>query len=331
MQVAFFCRTMHALMGAGLPLYGALRVVRMTAADYQVRRAVGDVVAAMSRGLAPSDAFREAGRRWPPVVPLVLAATGGIGNVGDVLLYIASAFEYETTYRSDIGRAALIPLITAVGALSLLGWALHIGAQQGASDSMAILSWLYAYGVYGAVGLSGGLYGVWKLAGYSMQLVAWRDRMILALPLVGRLIAYAQGILFFTVLSIVLRAGVCLVDALSAMESLFRNACWQAVLRKCVAQLREGHSLADVMQAAPRICIPAFFVATLATVTNAQSLAAVCQNAAALLVNEQKQRMALYVALLQPTLMVMVGGVIAYFLSVLYQIFSYSLGASGLV
>ncbi len=335
-QVAFFCRNVQALMSGGLSFFAALQVCAATATEVQLRSAVDDAVAYINRGIAPGDAFGMVGGRWPSVVPLVLSAAQGTGAFGEILIHLADAFEREVAYRRDIARAALLPAVTGLGAFCVLGWAAylcadHSGMVGGLGNVVGIINWLSDYGGYAVLGLLGAVYACSQLLGLLKGPRALWDRIVLYLPLVGPLTARAHAILFFTMLALLLRAHIPVVKALHAMRPLFINAYWRQTIDGLVAHLMQGKSLPVAMEAAPRVCIPALFVATLPSATDAQLLAAVCQNMAVLLIRERSHLMDRYVALLQPALMAIVGVAIAGFLYLMYQGFSQSLGAIGLI
>lgn len=335
-QVAFFCRNVQALISGGLSFFAAVQVCAATATEVQLRSAVADAVVYINRGIAPGDAFGMVVGRWPSVVPLVLSAAQGTGAFGEILIYLADAFEREVAYRRDIARAALLPAVTGLGAFCVLGWAAYLCADQsgvagGFGSVVGIINWSSDYGLHATLILLVVLYACWRLLSRLKRLRALWDRIVLRLPLVGPLTARAHAILFFTMLALLLRAHIPVVEALRAIRPLFANTYWRQTIDDLVGRLMQGNSLSVAMEASPRVCIPALFVATLPSATEAQLLAAVCQNMAGLLIRERSHLMDRYVALLQPALMAIVGVAIAGFLYLMYQSFSQSLGATGLI
>jgi len=334
--VAFFCRNVEALMGGGLSFFSALQVCAATAHDARLCSAVANILVHINRGLSPGDAFAAESSQWPTVLIFVLCAAQGTGAFREALCHMAEAFEREIMYRRDIARATLLPAVTGLTAFCVLGWAAYLCAGQGIGNERFkgfsfCLDLLTEYGAQGVLVFFLIVYACLRAFRSTEKLRVIVDRLILQLPLIGPLIARSHEILFFTMLALLTRAQVPLVQALEAMHSLFANKYWQQTVEGLRGRLMCGQALAEAMEAAPRLCIPALFLATLSAATSASLFAAVCQNMAVLLIRERGLLMDRYVTLLQPALMALVGTAIVGFLYIIYQGFAQSLGSIGIM
>jgi len=313
-EVAFFCKTVAVLMRGHFSFYDAVRLVSVSAPSAAVQASSVVLLEQLSRGQSITEAFCANPNRWPAIVPLACGAVAGVGAIHEVFLYLANAFELSVKYRSDIGKAVLMPLLTASVVIVVFGGAVYWWIMQGGGDqsaAAAVFSWVVDCGAYalGALFLLGLVF--WRMLVFFKALRVLCDRFVLHVPFIGPLITQGHAILFFTLLAVLLRSGVPLVPALKGIVAAHTNAYWRDRLQMTITLLERGDSFVDSAVALPLQSALTIFVAGIATATNAQQLALVCDSSAALVQEQRSDALIRFATLLPPALMLLIGLCIA--------------------
>jgi len=323
---------MPVLMQGGFSFSEALSMVAVAASSDALKSCVTRLMVELSSGTPISSAFAAAADTWPSVVSLALSAVAGTGKTADILLHLADAFDADQRYRNDVGQALLVPVITGVGALVVLAGALYWCADQLGDHTSRLLfvgRWLYEYGllvmILSAMVIVALVYSVRR----SKVASIFRDRLVLAIPFFGAVGGQSDAILFFTVIALLLRAGVPLVPALRSGKLLVSNAYWRQLMNRFINDLEQGISLREAVAHLPAVCAPPVFVAGVVTATDAQQLVVVCNNTAQLVALQRAQLLSRFLVVLQPALLLFIGLVLAGFLYIVTQALSMSCVSMG--
>ncbi len=192
---------------------------------------------------------------YPWHIGLVSAAETG-GFLPEALDQIASAYEAEWETRS----ATLWPLVLYT-CLALPGIIITIPAikllsapipEQGWTPQTVIQSLLYYLRTISLPILLGfaALVVLWLTLGGTAWFQGWQQRVVIRLPLVGRVARAAALERYLTGLSMLLRAGVPLGQAAEHAAMAAGNAALTPRLLKVVPVLREGGTLTSALASA---------------------------------------------------------------------------------
>lgn len=327
-DIVFFFKTVAVLMQGHFSLYEAVRLVSVSAPSRGLQYAAHALTVNLARGASIAESFLIDSGRWPELVGLVCGAVSGTGRLHEIFLYLASAFHLAIKCRDDIKQALFIPLVTGLAAVIVFGGGLVVcSLYLDAAVVPTSITWLAQYAMYGVIVLLLVLGCVWQLCSFFNQAHAYRDAMILHMPFFGSLIVQGHAILFFTLLAILLRAGVPLVPALKGIVTAMPNAYWRLCLRVVVRQLEQGHAFSTSVAFLPLYTVGVLFCAGVKTAHNAEQLVAVCQNSATL-AQEQRSFALTQVAIFLPVvLMVFIGVCIAFGLYIAFQAMAGSVNA----
>ena len=100
-EVARFCRTLGTLLRSGVPVLGALAVVKEIVSNRVLALAVERLVAAVKRGAGLSGPMAESGA-FPPLALHMVRVGEETGRLEETLLKVAEAFEVEV--RNQVKR-----------------------------------------------------------------------------------------------------------------------------------------------------------------------------------------------------------------------------------
>jgi len=174
-------------------------------------------------------------------------------------------------------------------------------AMLGVSSFVRNWGWLVALGLAGAGGL----------LMYSLRNEAFRERfdaMVLGLPMVGRLARGYNAARFAGTLAMLAGAGVPILKALQAAAETLGNRALRADAVDALAQVREGAPLASALSGRKRFPGLLAMFARLGEQTG--ELPTMLARAAAQLSGEVQRRAMALATILEPLLIVAMGGVV---------------------
>jgi general secretion pathway protein F len=235
-DVANVTRELAIMLSAGQDLDRALRFLVDTAASPRVRKIMDEVRDKVRGGTALAAALAQQPQSFNRLyIGLVRAGEAG-GTLGDTLDRLALLLERERGLAATIQSAMLYPillLITAIGSVTFLLTFVLPQFVPMFAESGAQLPTLTRF----VIGLGDFVqrFGLWTLLGLIIIGVAIRqllkdparrlpvDRLLLRLPIVGRLIRETLAARFTRTLGTLLKNGVPLIGALGIVREAIGN------------------------------------------------------------------------------------------------------------
>lgn len=250
-------RELATLVKVHIPVDEALRIVSLQpAVSGPTRQICRALLQSVLGGASLAEAMRDDADAFPEFYWRMVHAGEMSGTVGQVLDDLASFLERAAEIRARIGAALIYPavlMLAAAGALAvifgiLLPTIVPMLEDAGARppvivrlllDLQATLArdWILLLAGASALLVSA------LLAGHNEWLRAVRDRAILRLPTVGRLVSGAATARFARTLATLLRSGVPMLQALRIVASVAGNDAFAAAIAKAADEIKEGGTL----------------------------------------------------------------------------------------
>ncbi|TVR91029.1 MAG: type II secretion system protein GspF [Wenzhouxiangellaceae bacterium] len=333
---ALLLRQLATLLKAGLTLEEVLSVlVEQTEASAQ-RRQLGSIRARVMEGQSLSSAMREHPRLFPTLYTAAIAAGERAGRLETVLERLADYAEQREAMNRGIGLALIYPLLLALIAIAvvwgLIGFVVPrvIGVFEQTAQELPLLTLsLLAISDFIAA------WGLWLLAGLVLLLLLAAmalkkpgprrrvDALLLHLPIIGRLVRARQTASFTRTLAILSASAVPLVEALRVAASVVQNSVVRADIERAAAQVREGVSLTRSLAHSP--WLPPMARRLIAGGERSGELAPMLEHAAAIQERDLESATTVLLAVLQPTLILLVGLMVLYIvLAIMLPILSMS-------
>jgi general secretion pathway protein F len=319
--LAVWTRQLAGLVAAGLPLERALTALSDEAEDPRQRDLVAHLRAEVNAGSSFARALNSAPREFDDVYRAVVAAGEQSGALGTVLEKLADDLEERQALRAKLLGAALYPAIVSVIALVIVVFLVTYVVPQVASvfvnskralpflttAMLAISAFVRQWGWLVLLAALGGAAMLW----FSLRNEAFRERfdaMTLGLPLVGRLARGYNAARFAGTLAMLAGAGVPILKALQAAAETLGNRALRADAVDALAQVREGAPLASALAGRKRFPGLLAMFARLGEQTG--ELPVMLSRAAAQLSGEVQRRAMALATILEPLLIVAMGGVV---------------------
>ena len=314
-------RQLAGLVGSGLPLERALTALADESEDPRQRELLSHLRSEVNAGSPFARALATAPREFDEVYRAVVAAGEASGALGAVLERLPDDLEQRQALRARLLGAMLYPAIVSVIALVIVTFLVTYVVPQVASvftsskralptltvAMLAISGFVRQWGWALAVALAGGM----VLLVLARRGEAFRERsdaLLLRLPLVGRLARGYNAARFGGTLAMLAGAGVPILKALQAAAETLGNRAMRADALDALVLVREGAPLASALAGKKRFPGLLSMFARLGEQTG--QLPLMLQRAAAQLSAEVQRRAMALATLLEPLLIVAMGGVV---------------------
>jgi len=320
-SLAVWTRQLAGLVGSGLPLERALTALAEESEVPRQRDLVAHLRGEVNSGSTFARALATAPREFDDVYRAVVAAGEASGALGRVLERLADDLEERQALKGKLIGAMLYPAIVSLIAIVIVTFLVTYVVPQvatvftnskkalpfltvmmlGLSAFVRQWGWLVLLGlVAGAVGLT-----------LALKQAAFRERFdaaVLRVPLVGRLARGYNAARFAGTLAMLAGAGVPILKALQAAAETLSNHALRADAMEALVQVREGAPLASALAAHKRFPGLLAMFARLGEQTG--QLPVMLDRAARQLSNEVQRRAFAMATLLEPLLIVAMGGVV---------------------
>lgn len=319
--LALMTRQWATLLDAGLTVEQSLAALIEQAETPTVAQLLAGLRAEILAGYS----LRAALDRYPRTFPSIYCASVGAGEksgqLAAVMEQLADYLERHELMRQKSLQALLYPMIVAVVALLVvIGLMVHVVPQVvgvfaqtkqtlpvltraliACSDFLRNWGWLLLVLIAGT-GLSA--HAALRQAAIRRR---WETRL-LSLPLIGRHLRTMDATRFAATLAILTASGVPLLAALDAGARVMSLLPLRDAVEAAAARVREGQGLARAL-AATR-AFPPLLVHMIASGERTGRLDALLDRAARLQQRELENRGAVLATLLEPVLLLVMGGVV---------------------
>lgn len=319
--LSVWTRQLAGLVAAGLPLERSLAALADEADDPRQRDLMSSLKAEVNAGSPFARALGTAPREFDDVYRAVVAAGEQSGALGPVLESLADDLEETQRLRSELFGALAYPIIVCFISLLAVGFLLTYVVPQVAAvftqtrQTLPLLTRLMmgTSDLLRQWGLL--LIGLVVVGGFAVRQTLKKegprqrfDAAWLNLPVIGRISRGYNAARFSGTLAMLAGAGVPILKALQAAAETLSNHAMRADAMDALVQVREGAPLGAALAGKKRFPGLLSMFARLGEQTG--QLPDMLQRAARQLGNEVKRRAMTLATLLEPLLIVAMGGVV---------------------
>lgn len=320
-ELAWATRQLASLLAASLPLEGALSAVIEQAERPHVAQALTAVRADVRAGQRLTVALAARPRDFPPIYRALVGAGEDSGDLARVMERLADYIEERNALQAKVLTAFIYPaaisLVSVAIVIFLLSYVVpqvvtaFVQARQTlpmlTQVMLAASAFLRSWGMWVGLGIAA-LVVAWRLALRKPGLRLRWDAMLLRVPMVGRFVLGVNSARFASTLAILLDAGVPLLRALEAARQTLGNALLARCAHDVSARVREGAALGSALKV--QKVYPPILVHLVASGEKTGSLAPLLDRAAQTISREIERRAMALTALLEPTMILVMGGVV---------------------
>jgi general secretion pathway protein F len=317
-DLALFTRQLATLVRAGLPLEESLLAVSQQTEKPRVQSIILGVRSRVMEGHTLANGFAEFPRIFPEIYRSTVSAGEQAGHLDNVLERLADYTEGRDQLRQKVLGAMLYPIVLSVICFGIVSALLVYVVPQVVSVFQAskaklplitqllilISGFLRSWGIYLLIG------GIVAAVGFQRWLrnpAARRqfDRLLLRLPMVGRLARGFNTARFTRTFSILSASSVPVLEALRISGEVVTNLPMRDAVADAAARVREGAPIGRSL-AASRL-FPPMTIHLISSGESSGQLEAMLERAAISQERELDGLIAAMVGLLGPILIVVMG------------------------
>jgi type IV pilus assembly protein PilC len=329
-QLVIFIRQFATMIDAGLPLVQCLEILSAQGENPKFNEVLKDVKGAVEGGATFSDALA----RHPKVFDTLFCSlihAGEMGGILDTILNrLAVYIEKNVKLKRQVKGALSYPIITFVIACSvcagLLGYvvptfeAMFKDFGGGLPPMTAFVigisnNFMKAFPV---IVVAGGAF-LW-FCSYTYQKEStkpiWHKAM-LTLPVIGNVMRKIAVARFTRTLGTLLASGVPILDALEVVSRASGNVIVERGIRFTAEKIREGRTMAEPL--ADTKVFPPMVVQMIAVGEQTGALDQMLNKIADFYEEEVDVAVAAMTSLLEPIMMVVIGGMVGFLLIAMYM------------
>ena len=328
--LAVFAKQMAGLINAGLPLMRTLSILIEQAEDKKLQRALIAVRAAVESGSSFSAALAVHPDVFPPLMISMVRVGESGGFLGESLSTIAETFQGEAELKGKIKSATTYPIIVFViailGVVAMVtfvvpifeGMFKNLGSELPIPTQILVTlshNMLWLLPLFVVAGVAGWLWWIRNRREEKVRRVIdpWRLR----LPVFGPLATKIAVARFARSLSMMLDAGVPLVQALSIVGAASNNWKIEQAVRDIQSSVKQGKSFSIPLAKAE--VFPPMVSQMIAVGEESGTLADMLKSIAEFYENEVETATSQLTASIEPILIVGIGIIIGGMVVSLYM------------
>lgn len=320
-ELTLFTRQLSTLIQVS-PLEESLRTIGRQSESLQVRAIVAKVHGGVLEGRRLADALGAEPKSFPPLYRAMIAAGESSGSLPTIMERLSDLMERQAVIRSKVLTAIAYPSVLAAFAVCVVA-ALMIFVVPKVVEQFDTVGQQLPLLTRMVMGLSAFLAGYWWML--LLLLVAaglgfWRalknetfryrfDAVMLSLPLIGRLIRDLHAARMARTLSTMVASRLPLMEGLSLTANTVHNRVLRKASDDIVEAIRGGGSLSAALRRAG--VFPPLLVYLAASGESAGRLDTMLERAADYLEREFDAFTSTALALLEPVIIILMGGIVA--------------------
>ena len=329
-ELVVFTRQFATMIDAGLPLVQCLDIQAEQQPNKAFQRVLRETKSDVEQGSTFADGLAKHPRVFDELYTNLITA-GEIGGILDTILNrLATYLEKADSLRRKVKGAMVYPITVLVVAIGVLGLLLvkvipvfermfqdFGGALPGPTQMVVDVShFLQAYIVYMLIGLTAAVVGFFQGRRRVPSFRYRTDALVLKLPVFGTLLRKVAVARFSRTLGTMISSGVPILDALDICARTAGNKVIEAALQRTRAAISEGRTIAEPLEASG--VFPGMVVQMIAVGEQTGAMDAMLSKIADFYDDEVDTAVEALTSLLEPLMMVFLGGSIGAILIAMY-------------
>lgn len=260
-DLSLITRQLATLVAAGIPLDEALTGVSEQQTKQTLRAVILGVRAKVMEGHSLATGLAEFPRAFPHLYRVTVAAGEQSGQLAMILNRLAEYTEQQHAMRQQLQQAMIYPALMMLVSIGVIVFLLSdvvpriISVFQDNQQTLPLVttillacsSFISHYGIYLAIAIVLFFVGFRIFLRKDNRRSKWQG-VLLRLPLIGKTMRTINAARFARTLGILARAGVPLLDAMSASSDLITLLPMRSAVRDAIDRVREGQALHAALQ-----------------------------------------------------------------------------------
>ncbi len=320
-ELALIIRQIATLASSGTPIEEALGAVAKQAEKQKIKSLILSVRSRVLEGKPFATALSEYPKVFPEIFQATVAAGEQSGHLESVLERLADYTEDKQSTKQIISKALYYPIGLVCIAFGIVSFLLAYVVPQVVSvfDSMgqelplltrimiSLSDFIKQWGLIVLIGLIG-LFVLWRRLLQRESLKTRVHAFMLKIPLLSKIIRGSNAAQFARTLSILAASGVPVLDALGIASQVLTNRPMRQAVKVAATNVREGGGLSASLERTR--FFPPMMLHLIASGEASGRLEKMLEKAAAHQERELNSILAVFLALLEPVIILLMAGVV---------------------
>ncbi len=262
-DIVFFTRQLSLMLAAGLPILNCLSSLEQQIDNVYLKKAVGNIISEIKSGSGLAAAISLHPIIFSPLYISVVKSGEMSGNLDAVLFRLGKHLEMEDAFQNKLKGASAYPIFTAALALLILSLVITLVMPKFAlifESSDVVLPWATRW----LLGLGPSLKKAMPYLGVGAGVLVYvvvrvykniagrrcLDSLIIQLPFVGRIEKQRITARFIGTMSLQLKSGLPVLEAIALAAETTANAAYQEAIKKAGQSIRAGGTITKSLKEA---------------------------------------------------------------------------------
>lgn len=320
-ELSMVTRQMATLLASGLTMEQSLNALIEAATEPATREVLTGVKTEVTAGSSLAVALGAYDKSFPDFYRALVHGGEESGALPTVLQHLSDYLDARQALKQKTGLALLYPILVTIVALAIvIGLLVYVVPQvvqvfQQSRQSLPMLT-------RALIALSDFMRGAWPylmiivVGGFAAARMALRrdavrrswHALLLRMPWLGSLIRGVNTSRFASTLAILVAGGVPLLSALASAARVMTNMVLREAVERSIERVREGASLARAL--GETRAFPPLLIHLVASGEVSGKLEQMLNRAAHLETQALERRLAVFLTLLEPVMILVMGGVV---------------------
>ena len=321
-NLVIFTRQLSVLTSGGVSLDQALRVIGEQSSNAQVKEQSLTIASRIEEGFTLTEALKEFPQSFDRLYVSLVSAGERAGDMSNILDKAASYLERKSRIQQDITGALVYPAVLITVALIIVLLMLIfvvpsvVSQFANLNQELPMLTrWLIGLSdfisgpaIWVILIISIGIFSSFKLSN-TKNIFSIIDKLLIRIPVIKDFIINANLARFTSSLSILRDNDIPIVQALDISTATISNSFLRSRLEESLVKVSEGDSFAKSLSAVP--LIPPIVIQMIDSGERSGELEEMLIKSAEFLDLEFQQSTKVALNLLEPLIVVMMGGIVA--------------------
>ncbi len=254
-DITIFCKQFHSILTAGVTVIDGLQMVQDQTENKNLRRALLNVQANVSKGESLAGAMEQEGKVFPELLIHMVRAGEATGNLEIAFERITSQFDKDMKLASMVRSAMIYPIVVVIILMSTVIPNFRetfetMGEELPGLTKMVIAMSDFITGhLVGVLGTIAGLITFIIVGKGTEPGKQFLSRVALIIPMIKNFSVKNASARFSMTMATLVMSGVPLVDALEIAGDVISNRLIRKAVKDCREEVMQGIPMSEPLEA----------------------------------------------------------------------------------
>ncbi len=338
LELATLSRDLAIYLRAGIPIANALRLAQnQYAGNKKIYNFLNSIITYLDEGKSFYQALESQSiLELPNFYKQSIKVAENSGTLEEVLEELATFLKEQDRINKQIQSAFAYPMFIIIVSIFMVAFmisyvvpkitGIFVQMKQELPPITQFViglgNFFKAYWIEMAVGVIVSIVLFSLLVRYNKRFKYMVDYLLLKLPILGKIIQVSELARFSYMASVLLNSGIPFVQAINLASKILKNSVIQKIFDEAAIKVVEGSKFSTALVRYTNT-IDKSFVQAIALGEETSQVPVILKNLSELYLEENRDKISIFLSLLEPVLMLVVGGIIGFIITaMLLPIFS---------